>query len=217
MLGIATEKNPKGPSTAIKQYEMDLSGSRITFNMPDGNCSDIPNPIGVIKTSINIHDKDAFTVIDGTPHIALLERFFCYRTLLNPGLGTLQFRIVLFKTYNSSTNLFGDNLSEAIASDISHNYKKFNEEADLGIYPPDEFSTININNQKWLYYEIDKQTKPYPNYYQAISRNHYLTFGFYYISMRSHDEPWYIMAKALSDSIMSSVKINLSPSAKADR
>ncbi|MDH5180532.1 MAG: hypothetical protein OEZ39_01695 [Gammaproteobacteria bacterium] len=215
MFGFATEKNPKGPSLSTrKQYEIDLSGSRIAFDMPDGNCTDIPNPAGEFKSQINIYDQGAFTVLDGTPHITLLERFFCYRAMFNPGLATLQFRVVLFKTLAGSANLFLDNLSDIITSDITHNYKKFNEEADLGVYPPRDFSTHNINNQQWLYYEIDRQSKPYPTYCHPVTRNHYLTFGFNYLSVRTREEPWYLMAKALSDAIMSSVKIELSPSAR---
>ncbi|MDH5180533.1 MAG: hypothetical protein OEZ39_01690 [Gammaproteobacteria bacterium] len=216
MFGFATEKNPKGPSPgSLKTCRFDLSGTVFSLQLPDGNCKDHPEPQGSIINNVNIYNKDAYTAGEGVPYIVLLRRSFCYSTFMQPGLGTLQLRIMLRESGDHTTNLFKDNIQEQIVTDITRSFASFNREADMGIYPPTEFTTITTNNQEWLRYEIDDQGKAYPNYCFVISPNHYITIGFFYITEREPDEPWLLMAKQLEQTIMSSVKIDLSPSAKA--
>jgi len=200
----------------MSHCHFDLSGTILTVQIPDGNCKDHPDPQGKITNKINIYENTLSTNCDNDSYVVILQRSYCYSAFMQPKLGTIQLRIMVIGTGDHNTNLFKDNVRECIITDIYRSFESFNREADQGIYPPKEFTSLTINNQKWLRYEIDDQGRAYPNYCFVISPNHYITIGFNYIVERDPNEPWLLMAKQLEKDIMSSVKVELSPSAKAE-
>jgi len=199
----------------MKEYSLVLSGTKILFSMPDGNCRDLPEPQGKITPIFNIYDQEKYEDIEIAPYFSLASRSFCFGSFLDPRLGSLQLNLLIRETTDKTTNLFKNDFAAGIIDDHNKSYESFNSRASIGIYAPKTFTSVRYNEQEWLYYEVDLQNKPYPCYSFVISDKHYLTFGFRYNDFRGQNEPWYKMAKQLEQSIMSSVRIDLSPGASS--
>ncbi len=217
---IATKNKPKGPNTKqLNQYVIDLSGSKLTFTMPDGNSTDIPNTQGTVLAKVNIYEN----LVGDNKNLnctVLAERWFDYKGFLGENLGSIHFLLRLYHTGNQ--NLFNQNNFGSYLNQYHSDYcKKWNSDADEScqISSPDSYTVFSSNNIDYLHYKIAEQQSSIMQslYSVPVTGNHYIEIMFRYIGIKDTNAPWFRLANNLEDNILSSIDLELATSAQAEK
>lgn len=217
---IATKNKPKGPNTKqLNQYVIDLSGSKLTFTMPNGNSTDVPNPQGAVLKKINIYENLVGND-ENSNCTVLAERWFDYKGFLGENLGSIHFLLRLY--HSGSQNLFNQNDFGSYLNQYHSDYcKKWNSDADEScqISSPDSYTDFSSNNIDYLHYKIAEQQSSIMQslYSVPVSSNHYIEVMFRYIGIIDMNAPWLKLANNLENNILSSIDLKLVASAQADK
>ncbi len=214
---FSSEKKPKGPVlNRLEKLTFDLSGNTLTLDVPYGNCSMSPNPEGTILPKTNLYDSEQFERFKKknwyTTRV-IFNRAFTYASFNHPGLGTCRLIAQLVKLDDPQSNLYN---SAVLQQEIEKrneyvcDYTNKDQNDDFSkIYPPKSYELTKIGNEKILSYQINKYLNSEPYYAIPLTSQHYLTLSFDFISVKSGNEPWYIMARELEKQIINSVKLEL--------
>ncbi|WP_444996499.1 hypothetical protein [Aliikangiella sp. IMCC44359] len=86
-----SQKNPKGPNLKhLENLTFDLSGNQLSFSVPYGNWSQLPDPQGKVYLKTNLYDTNQFERFDADnwyTNRLIFERHFSYGSFNHPRLG----------------------------------------------------------------------------------------------------------------------------------
>jgi hypothetical protein len=210
-------KNPKGPAlNQLEKLTFNLSGNTLTLDVPHGNCSMSPNPEGTILPKTNLYDTEQFVRFKKkncyTTRV-IFNRAFTYASFNHPGLGTCRLIVQLVKLDDPQSNLFNSSAFQQEVGKINEyvcDYTNKDQNDDFSkTYPPKSYDLTRIGNEEFLSYQINNYLISEPYYAIPVTSEHYLTLSFYFISVKSGNEPWYLMARELEKKIINSVKLEL--------
>ena len=217
---FASKKNPNGPAASnLKSYSIDLSGSMLSFELPDGNSFDKPNPQGSIVDTVNIYESSV-SRDKNSDSTVLADRWFSYKGFLGEKLGSVNLMLRLYHLDKSKTNLFNkNNFNTYLNQYHSEHFKQWNNEADEScqILAPDTYTDIIKNEIEFSHYKIFEQQSAIIRslYSTPVSDDCYVEFMFRYIGVKETNSPWLKMANDLENIILSSVNLKLTESAKS--
>jgi len=157
----------------ITSYSINLSGREVSYQLPGKISIDFPQQVGM---NSNVYDLDLF----GDRYLYIVAKtYWDYKSrkyFFLDTIGTLSFRIAVFKTAN---NFIGDVrntpvLQEAIQNLLDEINFQFEET------PLVEFSTIKIGCNNWLYL-VERKQPLNPDrfsYSLPLTENRYLEVSF---------------------------------------
>jgi len=217
---FATKNNPNGPAiNKPETHSIDLSGTVLSFSMPEGNSYDKPNPLGTILDTVNIYERSVSSDKNSDSTV-LADRWFSYKGFLGEKLGSVNLMLRLYHLDKGKLNLFNNSdFTSYLDQYHKTHFEQWNEGADeFGqILPPASYENFDNNSIKFSHYNINEQQSTILRslYATPISDNCYIEFMFRYIGVRDTEAAWLKMANTLENNILSSVNIKLTDSEKS--
>lgn len=216
---FATEKNPKGPNLKqLESIEIDLSGCKLSLQLPFGNMHSLTNQNGSLLTSTNIYDSshEKWDEKNDYRSIELLNRVFNYSAFLGQGVGTLGITINAHCLMKKNKNLFSASAFEEHIKQFSDN---FCHAMNLAIkdpllqFPtPEKITTASFGGLKFVFYTMQKPGMNYSIYHLPIFDDCHIEFIFKYGSPCDYESRWYKKANELEQDILNSIAITLTDS-----
>jgi len=191
----------------LHHYKLKLSSTLIEFDSPTNYSKDFPKPQSLDK-NINIFDANSYG--DTGTHSVLQQLYFDFGKgfIFGKVNGTLEATLVLRKT--NLKDIDNNNPGQLLKS-LEHDfYTEFSKQdlKDYDIKVNNEFSTVNISNIEWSYF--DYTTNSIHNYAYAIplSETHYLQVIFRYIDNSTGEKNnWKEQAANYQKNILESFQI----------
>ncbi|WP_444996501.1 hypothetical protein [Aliikangiella sp. IMCC44359] len=219
-----SQKNPKGPNLKrLEKLVFDLSGNQLSFSVPYGNWFQMPEPQGEIFTKTNLFDLSQFErykVKDKYTNKMIFNRHFSYSCFNHSSIGSFRLIVIVNKLDDLKDGLFNPQyFHEVVKKQNELSCQLSNEDVDnefLKILPAKSYQFITLN-EKFLNYEMSYQYSPYINYSIPLTSEHYIRFGFRYLTHLNNNEPCFLKARKLETQIMESVKLELTPSFEQER
>ncbi len=216
---FATEKNPKGPN--LKQLEdvsIDLSGCKLSLQLPFGNMHSLTEQNGSTLTSTNIYDSnhEKWDENNNYRSIELLNRIFNYSAFLGQGIGTLGITINAHCLLRKDKNFFSASVFKEYIKQYSDSFCRVMNHAikdPLLQFPlPENLNTTLHNELKFVSYNMQKPGMHYAVYQLPIFEDSHIEFIFKYGSPCDYESSWYKKANELELDILKSVKVALTDS-----
>jgi len=187
----------------VTSYSIDLSGREIKYQLPSKLSVDFPQQVG---NSYNIYDDDLF---GDMLLFTVAKSYWDYKSrklFFLDTIGTLSFRIAVFKTTNDFVGDVRNTpvLQEAIQNLLNKINMKFEET------PIVEFSTKKIENNNWLY-SVERKQPLNPDrfsYSLPLTENRYLEVSFNIMIGDDKDrDNWYETSKSDIEKIINSFSV----------
>lgn len=173
--------NGPGIAPELKQREIEFTGSRLTFSMPENFSPEFP-----AEDLIERVDFQSSIIFDKSDKALLLRRWwdFTEKTFLSDKpIGTTMLSISVIRSKNEYLDRLG--LIDVIHKDLEEQHKESNRttQPDFQIAYPETYESFNetiFNQQRWLSYVVASMnaSEATVSFVTPLSRFHYIEIAF---------------------------------------
>lgn len=190
------------------KYNLNLSGSKVSFSEPANYCKDFPKPDQNMQP-INIYDVDIYDLSNNT--LSLHQAYWEYKQgfIIKRRKGLLSITIILVRTYDTKLDLqIPDQFKLAVQRDFENHIYDNEAREKSGISLPENYNDTEINGTQWVYFDYDVNGAPVSTYVTPLSNDHYLMVYFSFMdAVDGQYGSWVSEATATTNLIMSSFHI----------